>query len=318
MVDWRQIDARDDTHRISTAPVDETLRASIHDLGLLQPLILVGQRPPYRIVSGYRRYVACRELGHASLPARIVSGNDAERRCARIAISDNALQRPLNLVETARALNLLGRFWLEPAELMAVARDCGLAVGRELLARLSAVTALPAAIQRGLVEGWLALPTALELGALAPPEQAPLVALLRRLRVSTNKQRELLTHLRETARREGVTPSALLAQPALHAICHDPQLDRNQQGARLRQLLWQRRYPAYAAARQEFAERLNALALAHGLQLDAPPYFESSELTLTLRFRDAAGLQRLAQALERLLNHPAFPALVSCTTLPEA
>lgn len=56
--------------RIRTEPGDlTTLKNSIAAVGLLNPIILTEN---YEILSGYRRYLACRELGWHEIDARIV------------------------------------------------------------------------------------------------------------------------------------------------------------------------------------------------------------------------------------------------------
>lgn len=61
--------------RIRTEPGDLTsLKNSIAAVGLLNPIILTEK---HEIISGYRRYLACRELGWQEIDARIVDlGNN--------------------------------------------------------------------------------------------------------------------------------------------------------------------------------------------------------------------------------------------------
>ncbi len=61
-------------NRIRTEPGDlSALKNSIASVGLLNPIILTES---YEILSGYRRYLACRELGWHEIDARIVELGD--------------------------------------------------------------------------------------------------------------------------------------------------------------------------------------------------------------------------------------------------
>lgn len=58
------------SNRIRTEPGDlSTLKNSIAAVGLLNPIIVTEK---YELLSGYRRYLACRELGWPEIDARIV------------------------------------------------------------------------------------------------------------------------------------------------------------------------------------------------------------------------------------------------------
>ena len=103
-VPLNRIDIQDDTFRITTRTSVDDLLASIPHEGLLNPPLVIKQTSAFRIVSGFRRLAACIKLGRQEVSARVLTSDLSSLECTRFAIADNAFQRPLNLIETSRAL----------------------------------------------------------------------------------------------------------------------------------------------------------------------------------------------------------------------
>jgi ParB family chromosome partitioning protein len=97
----------DDNVRTDVGELDE-LKASIHELGVIQPIKVTAQPSGrYRVVWGQRRVLACRELGRTRIPAIIEPPSDVDRHGARRSIeqlSENLQRKDLNPIEEAIAL----------------------------------------------------------------------------------------------------------------------------------------------------------------------------------------------------------------------
>jgi ParB family transcriptional regulator, chromosome partitioning protein len=83
--------------------IDELSR-SITEKGLLHPIIVrqINKEGRYQIVSGNRRYAACKALGWRKVPCHIVELSD-EREAFEIALIENIQRRTLNPIEEAHA-----------------------------------------------------------------------------------------------------------------------------------------------------------------------------------------------------------------------
>ena len=102
-----QIKTGDHTFKITTNTDKTDLALSIGAIGLLQPPVLMKTGREFTIICGFRRIEAYETLNIARIPARILRSNYSTMTCAQIAISDNASQRSLNIVEQSRAYALI-------------------------------------------------------------------------------------------------------------------------------------------------------------------------------------------------------------------
>jgi ParB family chromosome partitioning protein len=105
-----RIDTADDTFRITTRTRLDDLLASIPHEGLLNSPLVIGKASDFTIASGFRRIAACQKLGREDIPVRVLHPDIGPLKCLRIAIADNTCQRPLNLIETSRALQKLSGY----------------------------------------------------------------------------------------------------------------------------------------------------------------------------------------------------------------
>jgi len=304
------IDPRDERFRITTRRGSDDLHHSIGRLGLrVAPLLLSGTSG-FIIVSGFRRIAACRGLGWDSIRARVLQ-TSSPYECALKAIAANSLERPLNLIEISRALRLLDRYTpggQAPAE---DAAALGLPTHAGMTARLKTLCRLPAVVQDAVLEEAVSFAMACEIGRMPAGLAAGFARLFRELKTGLNKQREIVTLVTEIAHREGIDPLRVLAEDRLSDMLAAQDLDRNQKTRRLRRLLRQRRFPALAAAEDNFHSLKQRLALGDNLTLAAPRDFEGTRFALTLNFESLEEVGRLRAKLDDLAGHPDFRTLLT-------
>lgn len=311
LIPLADIDLGDQRHRITTCSDSNDLQSSIRRFGLLRPALVSATESGFSIVSGYRRVDACRALGWSSIPARVLRQQSSDYACALQAVAENSLERPLNLIETSRALHLLaqhtpgGRI---PKEDLAALR---LPTHRSVTSRLRLLCRMPADLQEGVLEGTLSFAMASELGGLEEDLGIALARLFRRLKPSLNKQREIVTLVSEIARREGVNPIKVLEECGLEQAMGPADPDRNQEMNRIRRQLRKRRFPALAAAENNFMALRQRLKLGQALQLAPPRDFEGNCFTLTLSFETQEELVRLRAKLDELIEHSDFKTLLT-------
>src|SRR5947207_4827425 len=78
------------------------LAASIKELGVLQPIVVVPAGKSYRIVAGERRWRATKQAGIRTIPA--VVRELSRKDIAKVALVENLQRRDLNPVEEAEAI----------------------------------------------------------------------------------------------------------------------------------------------------------------------------------------------------------------------
>jgi len=305
-VSLADIDTQDSTFRITTRSQLEDLLDTLPSFGLLHPPVLIENTSGYSVVCGFRRIAACRQLRWKSLSARILTDAQDRFQIARLAIADNILQRPLNLIETSRALNLLIDTSQDHQQLKEAALVLGLPVNPAVVKKLEQICRLEIRIQEGILSDTINLSMALELGKMDAQDAEMLVTLFNRLKLGLNKQRELLLFVTEIAKREDISIRQLIAEPPLQDILKNTDLDRATRRQQIRSMLRQRRYPAITEAEANYQKQVRQLKLGKHIQLLAPRDFEGTTYALTLHFKNEQDLGDLNAKINKLLEHPAL------------
>jgi len=310
-INLAHIDVLDDTYKITTEKTCESLAASIEVAGLINPPFLYANTDRgYIVVSGFRRIAACRHLNMDPIPARLIHSDTPAYQLALVAIAENAGQRELNLVEISRSLALLKRATPDREENSILAQSMGLPDNTVFAKKIIKICHLPMILQEGIISEIISLNTALELALLDKKTVGILSELFAELRLSHNKQREILTHLKEIALREDIMPTAILKEPDLHQAITRADLNRNQKISSLRKYLTNRRYPHLTKAQRQFNDSLTKLALGNGVQMKPPTNFESVAYTLNLQFRNLSELKSRIEILQKVSKNPELKKMI--------
>ena len=104
------------------------------------------------------------------------------------------------------------------------------------------------------------------------------------------------------ARREGISPAAVLARDELRRALTDPDRTPQERTEAVRRHLYAQVYPRLSAAREAFETALARLGWKRTprFRLHPPPVFEGPDFHLEIKFRDAPELQQLLAEIDRL------------------
>ncbi|MDP6740168.1 MAG: ParB/RepB/Spo0J family partition protein [Planctomycetota bacterium] len=91
----------DQPRKVFASESMESLRKSIAQHGLLQPVCVRAQGDRYRIIAGERRWRAARLAGLTKIPVRVVEGVD-ETRALELALVENLQREDLDPMEKAK------------------------------------------------------------------------------------------------------------------------------------------------------------------------------------------------------------------------
>jgi len=304
------IDFMDDSYHITTETCIDDLRESIKSAGLINLPLLKKKGSKYTIVSGFRRISTLRQIGRSRVKSRILEAGTEKLACVKFAIIDNYFQRTLNLVETSRALCLLSPFYKSDDSLAQAAAALGLPDSPSLVEKIKNVCYLPLLLQKAIISGNISLPMAMELGAMPPDEASAIVKLFDSLNLSLNKQREILTFIREISLRETLSVLDLLEENRLKEILTDTDLDRVQKTRLIRFNLKKRRFPVIVKTEQEFEANRKRLNLGPGLKLIPPKNFEGTEFMLSMSFKSLTDLNNIQTAFNKLLEDPLLKRII--------
>lgn len=304
MIDLDSIDLEDKTFRITTDTSIKNLILSIKSVGLLNPPILLKKTSSFRIISGFRRILAYINLGLVKIPAKIVDSDRKKLECVKFAITDNSLQRTLNLIEQSRSLYMLSEFYTDNDQLAKAAFVLGLPDNPDIIKKIKKIGILPLDIQNGVLSNTISLTMAIELGKLKRDEGSAFAILFNKLKLSLNKQREIITHIKEIAIIENISIINLLIKNYLREISEDQELDRNEKINLIRSYLKQRRFPEITKAEKKLEKKIKNLNLGRNIKLIAPKNFEATTFSLNLQFDNIDQLRENKTTLEKIIKNP--------------
>jgi ParB-like chromosome segregation protein Spo0J len=305
------VDQADRSFQITTQTRIDDLNASIPEIGLLTPPVLKAGAQGYTIISGFRRIAACSALRWPTIPSRCVPPEAPPYACALIAISANALERPLNLIEQSRALNLLHAHAPTDTDLAKTAAMLGLPDNASIVHKIRSLGTLGATTQNAILAGTLSLAMALELGRLDSVSAEVLVKLFSDLKLSLNKQREIIGYLIDICARDETSIHVLLDQEAIQKIWTSQDLDRTQKARQIRNWLHRKRFPELSAVERQFKEQLNNLKLGQGIDLTPPRGFEGPTYRLTAAISQPEDLDRLQTIIMQIRRNKILEAILA-------
>ena len=131
-----RIDTTNTFYQISTTQDKASLEASICRIGLISPVILQETDHRLNVVSGFRRVEACRKLRWKTIPCRVLPYDISTMQCTEIAITDNVSQRPLNIIEQAKGLQLVARAGQDVAASPEMATLLGVPLNMAFIAKM--------------------------------------------------------------------------------------------------------------------------------------------------------------------------------------
>lgn len=299
----QKIDLNDGRYRISTSGPSASLVASIDALGVLTPPKIIPIKKSYTVVSGFKRIMACNQLGVKTAPAQILNPDLPLEQCIHASIAENAFIRPLNLVEQSRAIRMLDLLYEDQARLCRTATFLGLRVNPELVNKLRSVGEMQTVLQDAVINGHVALPIALRLHKMDDEWTANRITrIFCEIGLSLNRQREFLDWLVEIARRDGTSVLFIIDEGPVSDILKDHDLDRKQKGRLVRQYIKEKRYPEISKADQRFSDAMKRLRLEKGVRLNAPAFFENQTYCLKIDFNDYEELVSKYRNLEGVIS----------------
>jgi hypothetical protein len=81
----------------------QALKASVEKVGLLEPPLVMKCDGGYRLLSGERRLLACRELGLATIPVRVLENITGKADVISIQLIENLVRKDLDPIDQASA-----------------------------------------------------------------------------------------------------------------------------------------------------------------------------------------------------------------------
>jgi ParB family chromosome partitioning protein len=313
-IPFRSVDLEDRTFVITFAPDLGALKESLARVGMIHPPLVQTVSPDgrYRVISGYRRILAARELGWDRLGVELASAEEKDLDLFLRALDENLGTRSLNVMEKVLALDKLrNQFGLTEEEVLSRHLPrLGLGSDRKTLALYLSLAGLEEEIRRGLVADELSRTVAHRLTKRTPQERLTFFRLAHRLRPGKNLQRELFDLLTDIGRREKIAVDDLLAEDEIASLIENDDVPAPQRLKTVREILLRHRYPRFSRVVDRYEQLRRQFRLPPRTTLSPPPHFEGRDWRLAITFRSREELEQADRTLRELIDHPLLDRLL--------
>lgn len=297
------IDTTNSFYRITTTQDKTAIDDSVRRIGLICPVVVKEINRHLVVISGFRRVETCQQLAWQKIPCQILPSDTPPVQCAELAITANLSQRPLNVVEQARCLQLFANASNSSDVSMTIAKALGISLNRTFISKLKTILSTTQIIQNGIISGTFSLPIALLLSDLSNDDADAVALLFNKIPMGMNKQREVLLYLTEISARDDIPLKRLLEEDTIKSTLNSD-LDGNQKSRKIRSYLKKRRFPRLVSVEERFHQQVGELDLKGTIQLMPPANFEGSSYTLTIRFDSLNALTRAHHKLSEAISNP--------------
>jgi ParB/RepB/Spo0J family partition protein len=293
-----EIDLKDERFRISGQPPSDRLIKSIRKIGLVSPPVVVSRRNRWVPVSGWRRILACRELGKTTITVSVLKESD-DRRTFLFAVEENLATRELTFLEKAEIVARLLKFGLSELQLRKkILPAFEIPPTRPYLERYLALAGLDSETKDFISAREIPLAVAQLLIGLKPRDRKALIPILAPL--GKNKQIEIVIDVQDIARKKRVPAWKILETQEIRDILAARDWPAIQKSERVRQALKGMRFPRLTSWQEEFDSALRRMKWPRDIRIEPRPFFEDDWLSAAFRFRDAESFRIYAGQMGRL------------------
>jgi len=300
---------------------DRKLIASVRQSGVVEPIVVEEWKGGYRVISGFARAAAAREAGIAELAALIYGeGALSAKEAYLIAVAANApgstlsdADRAIAIVRGAETAGL-GEERLAREVLPLLGLPASWKVVREFLA----IGRLPRVILAALTEGEISREHAEALLLLQADEKEWFFAEgVKALRLSAGDTRVVVEAALDIAAREGRTAREVFSEALGIAGKEAPAGNADEAGAvrrkkaRVKEILFRRMRPVLAEMEDAFREIVREISLPAGAEIRHSENFETDEIEIAVKAKDAEVFEKLKSAIERGMATGAFERMMS-------
>ena len=307
------INTTDDFYRTSYFSDFSALQRSLRAVGQVQSVRLEKRADGgLRVISGFRRIWAARQLGWTTLEAEVISVPASKQfRLFRQTLFENLALRSFNWVEKAFVVRRLKNQFRVTEDEIVGNWFTALQIGqnRRWLAWLLPIPGYEYDVQRAIAEDALTFDLFEFLPELDGESRQALVGLFQVLKLGKNRQKEFFSLLRDVALREEISIGALLKRDELEKILRAENTSLGQKTQRTRETLRRWRYPHLVATETRFRQLLRDLRLPPGIQLRPPPNFEGDKFRMDFAFRNAEDFTKIVRKLREVAASGKLDAL---------
>ena len=267
-----------------TYPLDDAaLYTSVQKIGIIQPVMLLNTSP-FIVVTGFKRLAIVQHLGLKEIP--YIPVDISEREALLYAIHDN-IQRGLNLVEKAHALERMLHIGFTSAEVYDTMKIIGLQPHEKILKTLIALASAEDSLKHFMVTHNLSMKIVDYLMRFDVNERSSIIGLLSSFHITESTIREILEILNLLKIKQDKLPFERL-NPA--------------SGQELMKQLKEMAYPILTALHGELQGIRQASALPPNIDIKVDPFFEKEYIDIGIRAKNKDDVYQAIEKLRRLVD----------------
>ncbi len=294
-----KIDFEDQTFCLSYPCRASNLLPSIDLVGIIHPPVLRQKEDRYQIVCGRGRLEAARQLGHQEVVCKVLPGWVDDLTCLAISFEENVTTRGFNLVEKALVVEKFLDYLPDEEVIQHILPRLGLAPRYQHLEFLKQLGFLEEEAKELLVAEVLNPQVAVKLLEWDEESRKDFICLIRQLRPSFSRQREIYEILADLARKEEISVKDLIDEEARDIVA-DERLNPPQKVEKLFQRLRKRLYPTLSRHEAHYQKVARKLA-PYGLRLKASPSFEKDSWQIEIKVKKLSELKEKWPEIAALL-----------------
>ena len=267
-----------------TYPLDDaTLYTSVQKIGIIQPVMLLNTSP-FIVVTGFKRLAIVQQLGLKEIP--YIPVDISEREALLFAIHDN-IQRGLNLIEKAHAIERMLHIGFTSAEVHDTMKIIGLQPHEKILKTLIALASAEDSLKHFIVTHNLSMKIVDYLMRFDVNERSSIIGLLSSFHITESTIREILEILNLLKIKQDKLPFERL-NPA--------------SGQELMKQLKEMAYPILTALHRELQGIRQASALPPNIDIKVDPFFEKEYIDIGIRAKNKDDVYQAIEKLRRLVD----------------
>jgi len=309
----QQIDLSDDTFLVNYLPDLQSLRSSIEQIGLIQPVLLRKKLCGCQIICGFRRISVMKELGKPEIEARVFEEKEmGEFQLFSLSLHENLTTRGFNAIEKAIALEkLIHRFQIHPDTVIKTFLPLfSLEPNEKILNTYLALAQMEDEIKTYVLKEEVSRSNIRRLSAFTPDDRMAILSLISPLKLGENRLRETLTFLEEISRRNQCSARDIVGRPEIQAILSQKELTSSQKAERVKKVLKDLRYPKMHQMEEEFEKKKRDLNLPSNVSLHHPPFFEGRGVRVEFQFETMKEYRAILSSLSQLVEKKEFEEML--------
>jgi len=313
MIPLEQIDLSDDTFSVNFSPDLKSLRSSMKEIGLIQPVFLRKKLGGYQIVCGFRRILIMKELGRSEIESRVLKEKEMnEFQLFSLSLHENLTTRGFNAVEKAIALDkLIHRFQIDSTIAIKTFLPLfSLEPNEKILNTYLSLAQMEDETKTYILKEEVSRSNIRKLANMTPDDRVVILSLISFLKLGENRLREILTFLEEISRKNQWTTKEIVQRDDIQVILSQKELTPSQKTERVKKVLMKLRYPKLHRLEEGFEKKRKDLNLPSNISLHHQPFFEGRGLRVEFQFVTMEEYKAILSALSQLVDKEEFRELI--------